>query len=203
MKTTKMIYPMVLALAAVLASTGCKHKPVGLTKLPGQQPLVGESGPNTVGGGGEVGAGGGVQSGPGGGGPGGGQQASIESFPTGEDRQTLAAYTIHFDFDSSVIKTSEKPNLAQVAQVLNSDPSTKLLIEGNCDERGTEEYNRSLGERRALAAREALAALGVDPMRIRTLSNGKDKPVNPGHDENSWSQNRRDDFVLLHAKTGV
>ena len=82
-------------------------------------------------------------------------------------------------------------------------PSTKLLIEGNCDERGTEEYNRSLGERRALAAREALAKLGVDPMRIETRSFGKDKPVDPGHDESAWAKNRRDDFVLLHPKAGM
>ena len=80
--------------------------------------------------------------------------------------------------------------------------TTKLLIEGNCDERGTEEYNRALGERRALAAREALAKLGIDPMRIRTISYGKDKPADPGHDEAAWAKNRRDDFVLLHPKAG-
>ena len=119
------------------------------------------------------------------------------------DRAALAAYTIHFAYDSSDIRSTEKPNLAQVAQALSSDPSTKLLIEGNCDERGTEEYNRSLGERRALAAREALAKLGVDPMRIQTRSFGKDKPVDPGHDESAWTQNRRDDFVLLHPKAGT
>jgi outer membrane protein OmpA-like peptidoglycan-associated protein len=65
-------------------------------------------------------------------------------------------------------------------------PNDKLLIEGNCDERGTEEYNRALGERRALAAREALAKAGVSPDRIRTISYGKDKPVDPGHDESAW-----------------
>ena len=120
-----------------------------------------------------------------------------------EDRAALAAYTIHFAFDSAAIRQSEEANLQSVASALSSDPSTKLLIEGNCDERGTEEYNRSLGERRALAAREALAKLGVDPTRVRTMSYGKDKPVDPGHDESAWSQNRRDDFVLLHPKTGA
>ena len=89
-----------------------------------------------------------------------------------------------------------------VAETLKSDTNTKLLIEGNCDERGTEEYNRALGERRALAAREALAKLGIDPMRVFTRSYGKDKPAVDGHDETSWSQNRRDDFVLLHPKAG-
>jgi peptidoglycan-associated lipoprotein len=89
-----------------------------------------------------------------------------------------------------------------VAQALAADPNTKLLVEGNCDERGTEEYNRALGERRALAAREALAKLGVDPKRIRTESFGKDKPADTGHDEAAWQKNRRDDFVLLHPKPG-
>jgi len=130
--------------------------------------------------------------------PGGGQQADINSFDNMvPDRAALAAYTIHFAYDSSVIRHSEDANLQSVAAALNSHRSTKLTIEGNSDERGTEEYNRSLGDRRALAAREALARLGVDPARIRTMSYGKDKPVDPGHNESAWSQNRRDDFVLL------
>jgi len=197
MKTTKLIYPLVLALAAALATTGCKHKTPKLTPLPGQNPpLVSEPGT-----GGTLPPGSSLNPGEQ---PGGGPMASAETFENMlADRAALAAETIHFAFDSSVIRTSEKPNLAQVAQALSSDPNAKLLIEGNCDERGTEEYNRSLGERRALAAREALAKLGVDPMRIVTRSYGKDKPANPGHDESAWSQNRRDDFVLLHPKPGV
>jgi peptidoglycan-associated lipoprotein len=196
MKTTKLIFPLVLALAATLATTGCKHKPVGLTKLPGQPAYVGETGnPSTL------------PSGPTfnqGDQPGAGPMADATTFEGMlEDRAALAADTIHFAYDSSVIRSSEKPSLALVAQALSSDSNAKLLIEGNCDERGTEEYNRSLGERRALAAREALAKLGVDPMRIETRSFGKDKPANPGHDESAWSQNRRDDFVLLHPKTGA
>ena len=116
------------------------------------------------------------------------------------DRAALAAYTIHFAYDSSVIRGSEQANLQSVAQALAADPNTKLLVEGNCDERGTEEYNRSLGERRALAAREALAKLNVDPMRVFTRSYGKDKPVDTGHDDAAWMKNRRDEFVLLHPK---
>jgi len=168
MKTTKLIYPLVLALAVTLATTGCKHKPVGVTRLPGQPPpLVSEPGPgNTL---------------PPPGNPNENPNGNPMALPPPEefdnmlaDRAALAADTIHFAYDSSVIRNSEKANLASVAQALSSDPSAKLLIEGNCDERGTEEYNRSLGERRALAAREALAKLGVDPMRIETRSFGKD-----------------------------
>ena len=135
--------------------------------------------------------------------PGGGELASAETFDNMlADRAALAADTIHFAYDSSTIRSSEKANLAAVSAALGADANAKLLIEGNCDERGTEEYNRSLGERRALAAREALAKLGVDPMRIETRSFGKDKPVDPGHDESAWSKNRRDEFVLLHPKAG-
>jgi len=135
---------------------------------------------------------------------GGGQTASLENFEgLPEDRQALEAYTIHFAFDSAVIRGSERTKLQAVASALNSNPSDKLLIEGNCDERGTEEYNRALGERRALAARQALAGLGVDPSRVRTISYGKDKPVDPGHDESAWVKNRRDDFVLLHPASGA
>lgn len=113
------------------------------------------------------------------------------------DGASLAAYSIHFAFDSAEIRDRDQANLQAVASVLQRQPNTKLLIEGNCDERGTEEYNRSLGERRALSSREALAKLGVDSMRIATISYGKDKPLDPGHNEDAWSKNRRDDYVLL------
>ena len=117
-----------------------------------------------------------------------------------QDRAALAAYTVHFKFDSAAVQDKEQANIASVAQALTADANAKLLIEGHCDERGTEEYNRSLGERRALALREALAKNGIDPMRIRTLSFGKDKPADPGHDEAAWAKNRRGEFVLCHPK---
>ncbi len=116
------------------------------------------------------------------------------------DRAALAPYTVHFSFDSAAVKKTEQSNLQAVVAALSSDPTTKLLIEGNCDERGTEEYNRALGERRALALREALAKLGIDPARVRTISYGKDRPADPGHDEAAWAKNRRGDFILLHPK---
>ena len=114
-----------------------------------------------------------------------------------------SGHVLWSDGDSAAIRHSEQSSLKAVAAALSSNPDTKLLIEGNCDERGTEEYNRALGERRALAAREALAKIGVDPSRIRTISYGKDKPVESGHDEAAWAKNRRDDFVLLHPKAGA
>src|SRR5277367_1931450 len=199
MKTMKLIYPLACALAFTLATTGChNHKPTNVTPLPGQTGMVGgDTGTGTLPPGNTMPADTGV-------GAGSLPTASAESFDNMiEDRAALAAYTIHFAFDSAVIKSSEDASLQSVASALSADANAKLLIEGNCDERGTEEYNRSLGERRALAAREALAKLGVDPSRVRTISYGKDKPVDPGHDDDAWAKNRRDDFVLLHPKTGA
>jgi len=194
MKMMKLAYPMALVLIVTLAATGCRsHKPYSVTPIPpGPYANV-----NDINGGGTMPGGQNVQTG-------GGPTAGMENFEgMPEDRQALAAYTIHFAFDSAVIRSSEQASLQAVASALNSNVGDKLLIEGNCDERGTEEYNRALGERRALAARQALAGLGVDPSRIRTISYGKDKPVNPGHDESAWAQNRRDDFVLLLPRTGA
>jgi peptidoglycan-associated lipoprotein len=202
MKITQLIYPLTIALAAMLA-TGCKHTPTKLTPLPeGIQPQPADTGV-----GGTLGGPGGAVSTDNTGANtkgGGGEQAGLNTFDNmAEDRAALAADTVHFAFDSAVIRSSEDASIQAVAAALTSDPNTKLTIEGNCDERGTEEYNRSLGERRALAAREALAKLGIDPMRIRTISYGKDKPADPGHDESAWKANRRDEFVLLHPKTGA
>jgi peptidoglycan-associated lipoprotein len=198
MKTT-LIYSLAFALAVTLAATGCRHKPVGVTPMTKGMtpPPPSEPGPITLSPGPTINTGGPVQVG------GGALSENWDPSMMNQDRVTLAAYTIHFAYDSSVIRKSEQASLQSVAQALAADSSTKLLVEGNCDERGTEEYNRSLGERRALAAREALAKLGVDPMRIRTESFGKDKPADPGHDEAAWQKNRRDDFVLLHPKPGV
>jgi peptidoglycan-associated lipoprotein len=196
MKTTKLFYAPLFALVVALAATGCHtHRPVGVTQLPNEPGMVGgEQNQNTLPPGTQLNQQPQVQAG-------GGPTANMMEFEGMiEDTNALAAYTIHFAFDSSVVRKSEKSNLQAVASELASDSSLKLLIEGNCDERGTEEYNRSLGERRALAAREALAKLGVDPMRVRTISYGEDRPVDPGHDEAAWAKNRRDDFVLLHPK---
>ncbi len=187
-----------MALAVVMASTGCKHKPVAVTPIP-----PGQYGGNV----GDVGTGGTLQQQqPINGGGGGSEIAMGPDRPLSDydqDRDKLAAYTIHFAYDSAVIRDNEKGNLQSVASALQADPSAKLLIEGNCDERGTEEYNRSLGDRRALAAREALAGMGVDASKIRTISYGKDKPTDTGHDDAAWTKNRRDDFVILHLKSGA
>jgi len=205
MKMNKLVFPLVIALAATLASTGCKKGTPKTTIIPGHnQQIVGDgSGAGTLPPGGAL---------PGGEAPGTGAGTQTGGGPLPEnwtvdmmnqDRAALAAYTVHFAFDSATVKKGEESNVSAVASALGSDVNAKLLIEGNCDERGTEEYNRSLGERRALALREALAKAGVDPSRVRTISYGKDKPADPGHDEAAWAKNRRGDFILLHPKAGV
>jgi peptidoglycan-associated lipoprotein len=210
MKLNTIVLPLVLALAATLATTGCKHGFNGkVTTLPGHRTAapVDTSGPgNTLPPGGQMPIGGenpipgtGPTTQPGGG-P---LPESWDLSMVNQDRDKLAAYTVHFKFDSAVVQDSEQANVASVGQALASDANAKLLIEGHCDERGTEEYNRSLGERRALALREALAKDGVDPMRIRTISYGKDKPADPGHDESAWAKNRRGEFIYCTPKTPV
>jgi peptidoglycan-associated lipoprotein len=111
--------------------------------------------------------------------------------------EILEADTVHFAYDSSVVRSADKSKIAAVADYLKSNPTSAVRVEGNCDERGTEEYNRSLGERRALAGREELIRMGIESGRVDTLSYGEDKPANPGHNENAWKENRRDDFVVL------
>jgi len=114
----------------------------------------------------------------------------------------LKEYSVHFAYDSSAVAAAEKSKLKAVADYLKSHPEVAVRVEGNCDERGTEEYNRSLGERRALAAREALVKMGISASRISTKSFGKDNPANPGHDDAARAENRRDDFVLLRPGAG-
>lgn len=114
-----------------------------------------------------------------------------------ENAEQFKADSVHFAYDSSVVKAADKSKVAEVANYLKSNPLSAVRADGNCDERGTEEYDRSLGERRALAAREELVHLGVAPERVDTISYGEDKPRETGHNESAWKENRRADFILL------
>ena len=107
--------------------------------------------------------------------------------------QLLDAY---FDYDAATLRTDAQSalnkNSAHLRELLKEFPDTKFTVEGNCDERGSAEYNLALGERRATSAKNYLVALGVDPNRIQTISYGKERPAVPGSDEAAWAQNRRD-----------
>ena len=192
MKSIRIANLLMCALALSLAA-GCKHRQPGVTPLGARSGTGSESLPG-AGPGGTLGneAGGGANA------------SSLSGIPQGpghpgwpEDPSQFQADTVYFDFDSSVVKPSEKSKLAAVADFLKSNPADAVKIAGHCDERGTEEYNRALGERRALALREELVGLGIDATRVDTISYGKDRPADPGHDEAAWSKNRRGEFILL------
>jgi peptidoglycan-associated lipoprotein len=104
---------------------------------------------------------------------------------------------VYFDFDSATLSDSARRTLTTNAAVLTGNPLFKVRVEGHCDERGSDEYNLAIGERRAKAAAQYLKALGVGAERISTLSFGKEKPTDAGHDEAAWAKNRRDEFIVV------
>ncbi|HUB06749.1 MAG TPA: OmpA family protein [Myxococcales bacterium] len=101
---------------------------------------------------------------------------------------------IHFSLDSADLSSDDTARLQKIANALQRHPEVKIRISGNCDERGTEDYNLALGQRRAAKAKAYLGDLGIDASRVDTISYGKDRPVASGHDESAWAQNRRDEF---------
>lgn len=103
---------------------------------------------------------------------------------------------IFFDFDNATIRPDQKKPLEQDFAYLKAHPDVKVAVQGNCDERGTEEYNLALGQRRADTVKQYLVAEGIAAGRINTISFGKDRPFVLGHDENAWQLNRRDHFAL-------
>jgi len=189
MKLTDFTKLLFLALILTVPATGCRKRPGQITPLPGRTGSnVSEANPapaisdNT--------------------GP---KTDNLGSTPLADpeirknwprDHEIFKSDTVHFDYDSSVVKDAEKSKVRAVADYLKANGMTAVEVEGHCDERGTEEYNRSLGERRALALREQLVSMGVEPGRVDTISYGKDRPADSGHDENAWKQNRRGEFAL-------
>ncbi len=103
---------------------------------------------------------------------------------------------VRFAYDSFQVQDTERAKIKCAADYMSHNPTLTLVAEGNCDERGSHEYNLSLGERRALAVRAYLVGLGIDAGRVQTLSYGEERPANPGHDEAAWAANRRVDFSL-------
>ena len=103
---------------------------------------------------------------------------------------------IYFDFDQATIRPDMSDRMVQNAAFLQSSPNARIVVEGNTDERGTNEYNLALAERRALTAKQYLVRLGVDGGRMRTISYGEERPLFLGQDEDSYAQNRRADFVI-------
>ncbi len=101
---------------------------------------------------------------------------------------------LHFDYDRANLTAEDQHRLQNIADILVKHPALSVRISGNCDERGTEDFNLQLGQERAAAAQKYLVNLGVEASRIATVSYGKDRPVNPAHTSEAWAENRRDDI---------
>jgi peptidoglycan-associated lipoprotein len=115
----------------------------------------------------------------------------------GEIFESKLLKDIHFDFDKYDIRPGDTEILKENAALLTKHPTVKIQIEGHCDEKGTVEYNLALGERRANSTKKYLTSLGISPDRISTISYGKERPADPGHNEEAWAKNRRAHTIIL------
>ena len=202
MKYPKLLNLLVVVLALSLGVVGCQKKKPNVTPVPGmtsRPPGSGDTFPREPGPG--------TQLAP-------DQPTTAKPGPEGvfplegrfdpdkmnQNRERFAANTVYFEFDRATIRPNETSKIEDVAKYLQGNPTHAVQIEGHCDERGTEQYNLSLGERRALSVREYLVTAGVQPERVFTISYGEARPAEPGHNEAAWSKNRRGVFVLLTPK---
>lgn len=115
--------------------------------------------------------------------------------PPPEPPKAMEFAPIHFAFDKADLTPESIEILNKNVAVLKANPDLKVVVEGNCDERGTVEYNQALGERRAKAAQEYYISAGIDKSRISIISYGEERPIDPAQTEEAWAKNRRDDTV--------
>ena len=129
------------------------------------------------------------------------QQAIADSLAaigkTTDAVKTMLATMIHFDYDKAILRGGDAAVLDQKVAILQANPGLRIRISGHCDERGSDEYNLALGNRRATAAKQYLVSHGIDAGRVETVSYGEERPLDPGHNEDAWSKNRRDEFDIL------
>ncbi len=195
----------VTCLCAVLAlgSVGCKKKPGGVTPLPYGQIGGGNTGPGNPRSGIPIGDGvppTGIPVREG------GNTQTPEGIPLSnpkdldsrmKDSDKFKSETVHFDLDKAIVKGEDMGKVQTVAAFLKANPTHDVLVEGHCDERGTESYNLSLGDRRALAVREALIGAGAPAERVHTISYGESRPVDSSKNNAAYAKNRRGEFVLV------
>ncbi|RUM47916.1 MAG: peptidoglycan-associated lipoprotein Pal [Desulfocapsa sp.] len=124
------------------------------------------------------------------------EQNQSEEYKHEHGRSSVVFNPVYFDFDQAGLNAAMRPVVTANADYLKNNPDTVIVIEGNCDERGTNEYNLALGERRAINVKEYMVNLGINPMRIRTVSYGEERPLFSEQNEMDWSQNRRADFIV-------
>ena len=200
MKTLRFALSAV-AMASVFFLASCKSGQDEENMMKGKGALGDESvdaaapGPDLTGSGanslgeGAGGAGSGLN---GAGGAGSELSARNENWTLMEDKKFKPIY---FAFDRYNIGTTQIPYLEGIGNYMKKNEGIGLVIQGNCDERGSAEYNMGLGERRAIAVRDFLVQMGIPDSRFQTISYGAERPANPGHDENAWAENRRDEMI--------
>jgi peptidoglycan-associated lipoprotein len=126
-----------------------------------------------------------------------GAGATLELNGDSDSNKAGDLKTIHFPFDSNTLTEAEKTILKANAEFMKKNEKVRVQIEGHCDERGSIQYNLALGERRAKATKDYLAGLGIAASRVTVISYGKERPVEFGHDDTSWSKNRRANFLVI------
>ncbi|NIA08898.1 MAG: peptidoglycan-associated lipoprotein Pal [Nitrospiraceae bacterium] len=189
-----MLALIVMVGAVLLIGSGCAKKSVkvlGKAPLPAEQIKEAPSGP-TSGGPCSTNATVGEQAI-----PGEAQPSSAFGKTISEGRTDAPMLPVYFDFDHFNIRKDMKARIEGDAEFLLDHPEIRVEIQGNCDERGTNEYNLALGERRTKSARAYLVNMGVNPDRIKAVSFGEERPLDPGHNKAAWAKNRRDDFVVI------
>ena len=176
MKMVSFVRLLVVVLAVGLLATGCAKKPAVDESSAQQQTQVSDQRPASV------------------------SDTAIADDPEAAARRAAAAglQRIHFDFDKSDLTDEAKAILVQNAALLRAAPGVRILIEGHCDERGSDEYNLALGERRAIATRNYLVSLGVAEDRMRIISYGEEMPIALERTEEAWAKNRRAEFKITH-----
>jgi peptidoglycan-associated lipoprotein len=172
---------VMIAMAALLAA-GCAKKPAPEAVAPApapamERPLVSEMPAQPV--------------------PG-FQDQAVTDMPVAPELASVAGLQrIQFAFDQHTLSDQARETLAGNAAWLKANPGARVVIEGHCDERGSDEYNLALGERRALAAQNYLVSLGIAASRLSTISYGEERPLTPGQSEEAWEQNRRAEFKVV------
>jgi peptidoglycan-associated lipoprotein len=124
-------------------------------------------------------------------------ESQLASRPTAPTSGAQILDTVYFEFDQATLSELAKDILVRNAEWLRANPTARVQIEGNADERGTPEYNLALGERRAETVKSYLGSLGIDRSRMVTISYGEENPADPGHNEEAWAKNRRVDFKAM------
>ena len=124
-----------------------------------------------------------------------GSATGTQGNPLRDPRNVLSKRSVYFDLDSFAVKDEYKPLIEAHAKYLQTNRTARMAIQGNADERGSREYNIALGQRRADTVKRMMLLLGATDTQIETVSFGKEKPRNMGHDEAAWAENRRDDVV--------